>query len=67
MRINIKKEKIMKSISEVKSVRTDQEVNELLKKGWVILHAGAVHVDDLGLNAKPIFMMGKERTKAGAK
>lgn len=49
-----------KQIVEVKTVRTDEEANALFSAGWVLLHGGASHVDTMGYNAKPHFIMGRE-------
>jgi len=46
-------------ICEVKTVRSDEEANKLFTDGWILLHAGASHIDGMGYNAKTHFMMGK--------
>lgn len=49
------------SIGEVKTVWSDQEVNELLAQGWIMLHGGVAHKDTAGYQAKPVFVLGKIR------
>jgi hypothetical protein len=51
------------AFSEVKTVHTDTECNELIVKGWIILHAGATHVDNNGYNAKTTFIMGNPKVR----
>ena len=51
---------VNREISEVKIVRSDKEANDLFAKGWILLHAGASHIDAHGYNAKLHFIMGKE-------
>lgn len=47
-------------LKEVKTVYSDAEATELLKNGWVYLHAGATHIDSMGYNAKTTFILGKK-------
>jgi len=56
MRIN---DQIQRDIKQVKTVNTDEEANDLLKAGWIILHGGLAHVDDMGYNAKVHFIMAR--------
>jgi hypothetical protein len=57
-RIKTQKQKEFSDISEVKTVFTQEECNKLLKDGWVLLSIGLSHVDGMGYNAKPTFIMG---------
>lgn len=59
VRIKAQKEPNPKKIREVRLVRTPEEANDLLSKGWDFVHAGAVHMDDMGYNAKPLFILAK--------
>jgi hypothetical protein len=48
------------SISEIKISWDETEANTFLKtKKWEMLFAGVAHKDELGFNAKPIFVLGK--------
>ncbi len=49
------------AFSEVKTVYNDEQCNELVAKGWTILHVGCSHIDANGYNAKPTFIMGKPK------
>ncbi len=54
--------KPIKTTRDVHSVRVthDQDVaNELLSAGWVLLHGGVSHLDNHGLNVKPVFVLGE--------
>lgn len=44
---------------EVKTVFSESEANELIKKGWSLMHVGLSHIDGAGFNAKPTYMMAK--------
>lgn len=46
----------------VKVVHTDGDANELMGEGWVLLHAGVSHQDEMGYNAKPIFILANMST-----
>ena len=57
-------EKNYNDIVEVKTVRTYQEANELLKHGWLLISSGARHEDSTGFQAKIYFTLGRrEREK----
>lgn len=43
---------------EVKTVYSDSECNELLKKGWSVIYMGVSHIDTNGFNTKPTFLLG---------
>lgn len=49
-----------KSVKVVKVVNTDNDANKLLEEGWVLLHAGVSHQDEMGYNAKPIFILANK-------
>jgi hypothetical protein len=55
-RVSTKKEL---DFSELKTVRTDKEANDLLKAGWILLNAGVSHTDAGGYQAKCHFILGK--------
>lgn len=46
-------------VTEVRTVQTDEEANELLKKGWVLLASGCRHLGQTGLQAKTYFTLAK--------
>jgi hypothetical protein len=48
--------------SELKTVYSDTDCNELILKGWEILHVGVSHVDNNGYSAKTTYMMANPRT-----
>jgi len=48
-------------IEEIKTVHSDEEANRLLQKGWIYLWSGAVHIDTMGYNVKPIFTLGLKK------
>jgi len=48
------------NIEQVKTVWSDEEANELFKKGWELLHGGLAHRDNMGYNAKPCYVMVKK-------
>jgi len=57
-------EKDYMDIVEVVTVSSDQEANEYLEKGWLLLSTGARHVDSAGYQAKTYFTLGrKDREK----
>jgi hypothetical protein len=47
-----------RDLEEIKTVYSDNEANELLKKGWKYLWSGAVHIDNMGYNVKPTITLG---------
>lgn len=53
--------RVNEDIAKVKVVNTEEEANDLLEKGWTLLHAGAMHMDSHGFNAKPLFVLSKEK------
>lgn len=50
-----------RDIEQVKTVYTDGECSAMLVDGWILLHAGATHIDGLGYNAKTTFILGKHK------
>ena len=45
-------------IREVKTVWNDAEANALLATGeWIMMHAGCAHIDGMGYNAKPVYIL----------
>lgn len=44
-------------IKEIKTTWDEKEANKLLKDGWIFLHAGLAHKDEMGYCAKPIFIL----------
>jgi len=50
------------NISAVKTVWSEDEANDLLSKGWMLLHGGIAHRDGGGFQAKPVFVLGKKGT-----
>lgn len=46
---------------EVRTVRTDEECNNLLSLGWVLLNAGVSHTDAGGYQAKCHFILGMRK------
>lgn len=48
-----------KETKEVRTVPTDQEANELLKNGWVLLASGCRHIGQTGFNAKTYFILAR--------
>ncbi len=59
MRTRTKSKKIL-NFKSVKTVYSDIECNELIAKGWRILHVGASTLDHNGFNVKPTFIMGEK-------
>lgn len=60
-RVKIEREH-KKQTPEVREVRTTHdpdEANRLLASGWNLLHGGIGHVDSLGYNVKPTFVLGR--------
>ena len=58
MSVNVNDQsKMCKDVKVVKAVNTDNDANKLLEEGWVLLHAGVFHRDEMGYNAKPIFIL----------
>lgn len=58
MRVQVKRTNKAKKTREVKTVHTDAEANELLAKGWRLLHGGVSHTDGFGYQAKPTYILG---------
>lgn len=56
-RIKVTKDKGLETAKELKTVRTDEEVNDLIKKGWEIVGLGSEHLDSNGFNVKRFVMM----------
>ena len=50
-------------ILEVRTVWEDTEANDLITSGeWIVMHAGCAHRDNMGFQAKPVYIMAKIRT-----
>jgi hypothetical protein len=49
------------SISQVKTCYSEDEANDLLSKGWILLHGGICHRDGAGYQAKPVFILGLKK------
>ena len=45
---------------EVKTVWSDEEANQLLKQGWVLMGNGIAHRDNAGYQAKPVYILAKK-------
>jgi hypothetical protein len=50
-------------VKEIKTVWTDKEANKLLSDGWTLLHGGNAHIDNLGYNVKPCFILARTQNK----
>ncbi len=50
-------------IVEVITVFSDQEANNHLSHGWILLATGAVHIDSAGYQAKTYFTLGRKEFK----
>lgn len=50
--------KTTRDIFRVKVTHNQDEANELLADGWVLLHGGVSHLDTAGFNVKPVFVLG---------
>ncbi len=46
-------------VKELKVLWDVKEANSHLTQGWVFLHSGVAHKDNLGYCAKPIFILAK--------
>lgn len=49
-------------IGEVKIIRDENEANKLLSKGWLLMNAGVSHIGSTGYQAKPHFILAKQRS-----
>lgn len=49
------------NIEEVRTVDNQEEANELLVSGWLLLSSGTRHIDDAGYQAKVYFILGFPR------
>ncbi len=59
MTVKVNEQNNEKIITQVKTVWSDEEANELFAKGWSLLHGGVAHKDVMGYQAKPCYVMGK--------
>jgi len=48
-------------IGAVRITRDENEANELLVAGWLLMNAGVSHTDNIGYQAKPHFILAKKR------
>ena len=48
-------------IAEVFTTEDATEANRRLASGWSLLYGGVSHVDNLGYNVKPIFVLCRDR------
>ena len=46
-------------VAEVKTVWSDEEATQFISEGWVLIHGGVAHKDNMGYQAKPVFILGK--------
>ncbi len=49
-----------RNIKEIKTVWTDEEANELLQNGWMLMSSGVAHRDEAGYQAKPMFILARK-------
>lgn len=59
MKIEVNTKESNEEVKEVKLVRTDDEANKLLNKGWVLLDVATSHIDNMGYNAKPHYILAR--------
>ncbi len=52
-------EKETRCMKEVKTVWDDVEANKLITEGWTLIHAGCAHKDNMGYNAKAVFVLAR--------
>jgi len=49
-------------VDMVKTVWSEEEANEFLVKGWILLHGGVAHRGAGGFQAKPVFVVGRKKS-----
>jgi len=49
-----------RSLKEVKIVWSDEEANQLLTQGWLLMTSGIAHKDQAGYQAKPMFILARK-------
>ena len=49
------------NIGEVRIVRDENEANQLLSDGWLLMNSGVSHTDATGYQAKIHFILAKKR------
>jgi hypothetical protein len=47
-------------IKEVRIVWTENEANDLLEGGWMLMTSGIAHRDQTGYQAKPMFILARQ-------
>lgn len=50
-------------IVEVRTVLTDEEANNYLSHGWLLLATGAIHMDNTGYQSKTYFTLGRKEVR----
>lgn len=48
-----------RNIKEVSIVWTEEEANQLLTEGWLLMTSGIAHKDQTGYQAKPMFILAR--------
>jgi hypothetical protein len=51
--------KSTRDIRRVHATHDQNEANKMMAAGWVLLHGGVSHLDNYGLNVKPVFVLGE--------
>ena len=49
-----------RDIKEVKILWTEEEANELIRRGWLLMTSGIAHKDQAGYQAKPMFILARQ-------
>ncbi|KKM32242.1 hypothetical protein LCGC14_1565910 [marine sediment metagenome] len=52
-------------VREVRLVRTDDEANKLLDKGWELMNTGVSHIGATGYQAKPHYILARMGKRKG--